>query len=318
MSQPIQKGAYMRELREIKKHNSLTDALTNYSLPAEKLLNAIYFTWQDVGQDSFEVPISDLKKLIGMEGSKNNEFLIESLKELRSTQSFRNFSYGGRDVTYHVGSFLSSVTIYKDNQNFAKITIDPLIISALQQRAGYTPLDLIIVEKFRTNYGFKLYQLYRRYRTLLNEGEAIKKPFEELNQIFSSNYKTVSELSRAITRGIKEIEKITGETITMIIDPKTKIFEFSWEIKHSVNELMKFKNWFLTSFQGYPEEILSNNEETIFLNDKGYFYDFMDKRKRIGQERAGQIWEILFTNRADWELRKISFDAWKLKHPGKA
>lgn len=303
-----------RDKLEIKKHNSITDALTNYSLPAEKLLNAIYYTWQEVGSNSFDVPIVDLKKLIGMESDGNTEFLIEALKELRSTQSFRNFSYGGRDVKYHAGSFLSSLTIYKDNINFVKINIDPLIVSALQQRAGYTPLDLVIVEKFRTTYGLKIYQFYRRYKTLPNEGEVIKKSLDDLNAYFGTSYKTLSELGRCIDRGIKEIKKITNEDIVVKKNSHEKVFEFSWKSTKEADELATFKRWFLKGFKGYPEPIIDQSDTTgllIGLNEKGYFYHFIDKSKRINQEEAEEYWAILFSQKDIWPQRYESYLEWK-------
>lgn len=303
-----------RDKLEIKKHNSITDALTNYSLPAEKLLNAIYYTWQEIGKDSFDVPIVDLKKLIGMESDGNTEFLIEALKELRTTQSFRNFNYGGRDVKYHAGSFLSSLTIYKDNINFVKINIDPLIVSALQQRAGYTPLDLVIVEKFRTTYGLKLYQFYRRYKTLPKEGDVIKKSLEELNAYFGTNYKTLSELGRCIDRGIKEIKKITNEDIVVKKNSHEKGFEFSWQVSTANDDLMRFKKWFTKSFKGFTDALITTSTETIGINEKGYFFEMMDKSKKIGEESAEKYWLILFGEKEVWEQKQTMWEQWKAEN----
>lgn len=299
---------------EIKKHNSITDALTNYSLPAEKLLNAIYYTWQEVGSNSFDVPIVDLKKLIGMESDGNTEFLIEALKELRSTQSFRNFNYGGRDVKYHVGSFLSSLTIYKDNINFVKINIDPLIVSALQQRAGYTPLDLAIVEKFRTTYGLKLYQFYRRYKTLPNEGETIKRSLDDLNEYFGTNYKTLSELGRCIERGVKEIKKITNEEIVIKKNPKEKMFEFSWKVNNLNDDFMKFKKWFLKSFKGFTDALIMTSSETICINEKGYFFDLMNKSRKIGEDGAEKYWQILYDEKELWQQKHTMWEFYKAEN----
>ena len=54
-------------------HNSLTDALTNYSVPAEKLLNAVYYLWQEQeSENSFKVSIIELKQLIGWDANGNN------------------------------------------------------------------------------------------------------------------------------------------------------------------------------------------------------------------------------------------------------
>jgi len=43
----------------IKKHNSLTDALTDLNLTAEKLLNALYHTWEAAATKTSEERIAD-------------------------------------------------------------------------------------------------------------------------------------------------------------------------------------------------------------------------------------------------------------------
>jgi len=79
---------------------------------------------------------------------------------------------------------------------------------------GYTPLDLEICNKFKTKYGLKIYEMYKRYYSLPNrEGKGvgkIAKSIDELNQMLGTDYKTPSEMKRGLNRGIKEIEKITN------------------------------------------------------------------------------------------------------------
>ena len=101
----------------IKKHNSITDGLTDYSLTAEKLLNAVYHTVEGFSEDDrglpFKVAISDLKSLIGMTSDGKNELVFDALKELQMPQSFRNFEYRGRGIKYFSGPLLSDLTIWK-------------------------------------------------------------------------------------------------------------------------------------------------------------------------------------------------------------
>ena len=175
----------------IKKHNTLTDGRTTYSLTAEKLLNAVYHTWEREGVDTFTVPIADLKELIGMDGN-NDEYLYDCLKELQTVQRFRNFDYKGRGIKLLQSSFIMDLTVYKDNQNHAQMTINPKIIEALKQRAGYTPLELKVVEKFRTIGGYKLFQLFKRYEFLPNKDDSkigtITFTLEEMNNVLGTKY----------------------------------------------------------------------------------------------------------------------------------
>lgn len=226
----------------IKKHNSITDALTGLSLPAEKLLNALYHTWEieDYEHKKMTVPISDLKALIGY-NSNDDELFLKYIDELTFSQRWRNFEHKGRGVKYHSGPFMS-YTLWKDTQNHIDFYIDPIVVSAIKQKAGYTPLELQIVEKFNTKTGYKLFQLWRRYYTLPNneaplplpeeaekmEKGVINKTFDEMNAYLGTNYAHSSQLARTMQRGLDEIEKIAKEKILLTIDKRTKIFSFKW------------------------------------------------------------------------------------------
>lgn len=230
----------------IKKHNSITDALTNYSLTAEKLLNAVYHTFSafdEVDQEKpFEVAITDLKALIGIKSDGNNELVYEALGELQIPQRFRNFEYRGRGIKYFSGPLLTDLTIWKDTRNYASLTINPKVLEALKQKAGYTPLELQIVEKFNTKTGYKLYQLWRRYYSLPNnetplpipeesekmEKGVINKTFDEMNAYLGTEYIHASQLARTMQRGLDEIERIAKEKIVLTFDKRSKTFSFKW------------------------------------------------------------------------------------------
>jgi hypothetical protein len=230
----------------LKKHNAICDAITDYSLTAEKLLNAVYHTFEGLNEElkekPFEVAIADLKSLIGIRSDGNNDLVFDALKELQIPQSFRNFEYKGREIKYFSGPLLTDLTIWKDNQNFASLTINPKVIEALKIRAGYTPLELQIVEKFRTKTGYKLYQMWRRYYSLPNheaplplpeeaepvEKGVIKKGMDELNAYLGMKYEHASQLARTIQRGLDEIEKISNEKILLTVDKRAKEFKFVW------------------------------------------------------------------------------------------
>jgi hypothetical protein len=116
------------------------------------------------------------------------------------------------------------------------------VIEALKIRAGYTPLELQIVEKFRTKTGYKLYQMWRRYYSLPNheaplplpeeaepvEKGVIKKGMDELNAYLGMKYEHTSQLARTIQRGLDEIEKISNEKILLTVDKRAKEFKFVW------------------------------------------------------------------------------------------
>jgi hypothetical protein len=77
------------------------------------------------------------------------------------------------------------------------------------------------------------------------------------------------------------------------------------------DELPKFKAWFLKEFIGYDGLLYEFYEGHIFLNDKGYFYDGMDKKRRFKEDEIERIWQQLLDRREDLKARKKIWGAWK-------
>lgn len=307
-------------IHKLHKHNSVTDAQTDYSLTAEKLLNAVYYTWERQGVDTFTVPITDLKALIGIESDGNNEYLYDCLKELQTVQRFRNFEYKGRGVKLIQSSFITELIIYKDDQNHAKITINPIIVEALKQKAGYTPLELKYVEKFKTIYGLKLWQMFRRYQTLPNKEEVGKltKTLDELNAYFGSKYEALSQLERSMKRGQQEMFKITGDFIAFEKDTKTKTFVFAWE-KPKPKHLESERNFIDYMRKNYVNrDILAiggknaGKIELLSVSPDGKLYNKYEGHKDYPASRSKYLWTRLYELAKEDKLPVLSQKVWDL------
>ncbi len=79
------------------------------------------------------------------------------------------------------------------------------------------------------------------------------------------------------------------------------------------DELPKFKAWFLKEFTGYTELLYEFYEGHIFLNDKGYFYDGMNKKRRFEEDEIERIWQQLLDRREHLKARKEIWEDWKEK-----
>ena len=229
--------------KTIKKHNSLTDGYipkTGKAVLPDKLLNALYWKYEQEGE-KFKISMAELRGLLSLKSIKDDARIIEALKALRTTVTIRDFSYKGREVEMIIGSFLTSATIWKDNQKYIEIKLDDMIIEALKQKAGYTPLELDTCNQFRTKYGLKLYEMFIRYYRLPNrQGSGVgtvSKTLDELNQIFDTHFKHASQMLRSIDRGLKEIKKIAGEDVFVYYNKPLKSFVFSWEQKEKYPKL---------------------------------------------------------------------------------
>ena len=295
----------------LKKHNSLTDAKTEMSLPAEKLLNAIYHTWQEKGVDTFTVAIADLKELVGMQSDGNNQYLYDCLEELRKGFRLRNFDYKGRQVKYISGSLLSNIVVWKDNQNFADLTINPIIVEALKQKAGYTPIELNIAERFKTIYGYKIWQMWRRYFYLPNKEHSRLGTFtltlDELNEKLNSNFKFFSKAEEAVLRGVKEINSVMQkldiqEELRLTIPSKEdlqatkedKHFRFHWSRKAPYLQSEPiFIEYIRTHFVN--EKILKDNKGIISVTKDGklYYIDLVNQ-PLLDSKTATKTWKHLY------------------------
>lgn len=290
----------------IKKHNSLTDGQTNYSLTAEKLLNAVYHTWEREGVDTFTVPIADLKELIGMTSDGKNELIYDSLEELQMPQRFRNFEYKGRGIKYFSAPLLCRVIVFKDNQNFVELGIDPITVHALKVKAGYTPLELKIVEKFRTVGGYKLYQLFRRYEFLPNHTDSrtgeITFSVDELNNVLGTKYEHLSHIERVVKRGLNEIKKIADIEIYHLPKKKEKEITFAWSRKSPYLQTMAT---FMEHMRKYykQEVVYSTDTRKIAINEDGLLYDkAKENQPFLTQKEATKTWQSMYKFALDDKL----------------
>jgi len=249
-------------VKKIKKHNSLTDGyipitLNNAVLP-DKLINALYWKFQETGviEEPFDISMVELRSLLGLKSTKDDKRIYEAIKILQTPMQIRDFTFNSKEVIWMSSSFLSRVIRWKENQNYLNIQVDGMMIEALKQKGGYTPIELEICNKFRTKYGLKIYEMYLRYYSLPNkEGKGvgkISKTKEHLNLIFGTNYKAPSDMKRGIDRGINEIEKITGEIISCFYNRAEKKFIFGWHQKDKYPKLRipyeridEFIEWYL-------------------------------------------------------------------------
>lgn len=230
-------------IKKINKHNALTDGYipnTGKGVLPDRLINCFYWKFEKEGE-SFFVSMSELRGLLEIKSTKDDVRIWDAIKVLQIPLQIRDFTFKGRGIKRVSASFLSEVIEWKDRENFLHIKVSEMIIEAMKQKAGYTPMELNICNKFKTKYGLKLYEMYLRYYSLPNrEGKGvgkITKSKDELNRIFGTTYKAPSDIKRGIERGLKEIEKITGEFINCFYNKPEKLFVFGWHQKEKYPKL---------------------------------------------------------------------------------
>ena len=223
----------------IKKHNALTDGFIprkGKEILPDKLINALYSKYEQEGTE-FEVTKTDLRRLLGLKSSKDDDRIWDALQVLATPIQIRDFTFEGKKIKRTAVAFLNEPTEY-EGTNTIELRISEKMIEALKQKVGYTPIELELSNSFRTKYALKLYELYKRYYSLPNNKGAdigtIAKSMDELNKMFGTKFKHASKMLEGINRGLKEIEKKAGVFINCHYDKNIKAFVFGWqqEVKH--------------------------------------------------------------------------------------
>ena len=245
-------------IKKINKHNTLTDGYipnTGKAILPDKLLNCLYWKFQDDGSN-FVMSMLEIRYMLGLKSIKDDYRIWDSIKILQKPLQIRDFTFKGKGIKRISAPFLSEVIEWKDNRKYLNFKVNEIILEALKQKAGYTPIEIDICNQFKTKYGLKLYEMYLRYYSLPNrEGKGvgkISKDMDELNKIFGTTYKSPSDMKRGLNRGIKEIEKITKETIGCFYNKIEKKFIFAWhqkekypKLKIPYNRIDELIDWYL-------------------------------------------------------------------------
>lgn len=304
----------------INKHNSLTDAQTGHlSLGAEKVLNLLYFLWIENKKEVFQIKIADLKKMLNMTTEDYIERIISYLEELTYPMAIRNFETSNGKIEYHRSAFIKELNIWKENRRYIDIEISSKIAEELEKKVGFTPLKIDLCNKFRSKYGYRIYQIYKRYEMLPNKEIKdvgyILFDLNTLNEKFGTSYKTKSEMLRQLNSGIKEVFKITGEEIFISWHEDIKKFSFSWKRdKLNLEQLWQhdrkmFIEYVRTHYinQEFCEVRLveKNMVCLISVNIEGKLYD-MYGRTSFNSTESDKIWKYFFNNQDKMKCLNIN------------
>jgi len=249
----------------INKHNSLTDGYVpkppKQVLP-DRLLNALYYKYEKEGT-TFKISLVELKSLLGLENEKDNRRIYQAISILQRPIQIRDFTYNKKEISWISSPFLAKAVRYRESTNYIEFTIEPMVLEAFKQKVGFTPLNLDICNQFKTKYGLKLYELYRRYYSLPHKEDVqnckvgvFKKSLEEINFLFGTSYRHPSQAIRSIKRGLEEIRNNTGIFIHLFFDKENRVFVFSWErdIKYPnqhciipTHQVEAFVSWYMAN-----------------------------------------------------------------------
>lgn len=221
----------------LRKNNAVTDAKNgDLSALAMKLQDIILHEYQNTKQRKIKLELSYLRKRLKLQNSNNYVSRIQlALSELKMPVLLRDFKSKDekREVNWALSSFLGDIVSYKDTCYVVEMEIPELFLEYVVEKAGYTDINLEVSVIFKTKYGYKMYELYLRYRNLPNRIDKnmgiIKLSMEALNEKFGTKHQYPAKMMLALERGLNDLEQITGVFMNCIYDPVEKKFVFAWE-----------------------------------------------------------------------------------------
>lgn len=225
----------MEKKHILKKYNSVIDGKKNHSMSllARNLMNILLYQRQRENKNTFIVPLVFLKKELRLSTKDYKDRIERALFELSIPMELRNFSYEGREISFVPASFLIEPTIYKEHINHVEIKISDKFIAAIEEKIGFTILNILDLLKLKTKFSHELAQLVFRYKDLpRNVGENIgyvKKSIDELNYLFGTAYKFPSDIIKKLNQAQKELNETLNLNVSINYSKEDKKFSIYWQ-----------------------------------------------------------------------------------------
>ena len=224
----------MKDKKELKKYNHIIDGKKPRSmgLLARNLMNILLYIREKENTNQFQVPIAELRAYLKLTTNDYKNRIEKAIYELSIPMELRDFKYKGKEIAYVPASLLIEPTIYKDNINYVDINISEKFIAALEEKMGFTALDFMKLLECSTKFGHEIAQMIFRYKNLPNKlsngSVRITKTIDDLNNMFGTNYKYVSDMSRKLDAGYKDIQDSLGIEYLYYYNEIEKEFVFTW------------------------------------------------------------------------------------------
>lgn len=287
---------------------SLTPVETDIIL---KMVAEIRNEDEDFKPYSFKV--TELEAYFGKQ--LNSQSLKKMAQELRKKNLTIDLEDGGFLVTGWISSFE-----YKPKMGLIELAFDPKLKPYLIQLKDelYLKGDLRQILQLPSEYAKRIYMLLKQWE-LKGSLEVEIAEWQRILEVPKSMKSYGNFKTKALDVAVNYINEKTDLTVSY--EPKKTGRAYThlvWKIRTKPStrrdELPKFKAWFLKEFIGYDGLLYEFYEGHIFLNDKGYFYDGMNKKRRFEEDEIERIWQQLLDRREDLKARKEMWEAWKEKN----
>jgi plasmid replication initiation protein len=255
-------------------------------------------------------------KVTDLEGYFGKRLDRRTLKEMARNLMKKPLTIDKEDGGFLVCNWVSSFE-YKAKMGLIELTFDPKLKPYLIQLQDelYLKTDLRQILKLPSQHAKRIYMLLKQWE-LKGSLEVEIAEWQKILEIKKSMKLYGTFKKSVLDVAVKHINEKTDLNVSY--EPKKTGRAYThlvWKIRTKSStrrdELPKFKAWFLKEFIGYDGLLYEFYEGHIFLNDKGYFYDGMDKKRHFKEDEIERIWQQLLYRREDLKARKEIWEAWK-------
>ena len=257
-------------------------------------------------------------KVTDLEGYFGKQLNPRSLKKMAQELRRKNLTIDLEDGGFLVTGWISSFE-YNSKMGLIELAFDPKLKPYLIQLQDelYLKGDLRNILQLPSEYAKRIYMLLKQWEL---KG-SLEVEIAEWQRILEVP-KSMKSYGHFKTKALDIAERYINEKtdLTVSYEPKKTGRAYThlvWKIRTKPStrrdELPKFKAWFLKEFIGYDGLLYEFYEGHIFLNDKGYFYDGMNKKRRFEEDEIERIWQQLLDRREDLKTRKEIWEAWKIQ-----
>lgn len=304
--------------------------LTNRNvIKVEHSLNTARYSLTPVETDLILKMVAEIKnededfkpynfKVTELEAYFGKQLDRRTLKEMARNLMKKPLTIDQEDGGFLVCNWVSSF-VYAPKQGMIELQFSPHLKPYLIQLQDelYLKTDLRNILQLPSEYAKRIYMLLKQWE----QKGSLEVEIADWQRILEVPKSALSY--GAFKRSVLDIavNHINEKTdLTVSFEPKKTGRAYThlvWKIRTKPStrrdELPKFKGWFLKEFAGYDGLLYEFYEGHVFLNDKGYFYDGRDKKRRFEEDEIERIWQQLLDRREDLKARKEVWEAWKVQ-----
>lgn len=255
-------------------------------------------------------------KVTDLEGYFGKQLDRRTLNEMARNLMKKPITINKGQEGFLVCNWVSSFE-YKAKMGLIELSFDPKLKPYLVQLQDelYLKTDLRQILQLPSEYAKRIYMLLKQWE-LKGSLEVEIAEWQTILEVPKSMKSYGNFKTKALDVAVNYINEKTDLTVSY--EPKKTGRAYThlvWKIRTKPStrrdELPKFKGWFLKEFIGYDGLLYEFYEGHIFLNEKGYFYDGRDKKRRFEEDEIERIWQQLLDRREDLKARKEVWEAWK-------